>query len=436
MNTHDTGMPQVRPMESIKVDNLLINFTTEFQRIYSTKGSLADLASFWRPIPAPDLLPGYFPLGDLAVSADSDINGKRVMAVVCEGDMPNIESPTQKALNRPADFEQVWKSSGSAPQGAIWRPIAPEGYVALGLVCSNGHEKPSRNAVRCVRADLVIAARAADLLWSDRGRGAEQDFSVWSIEPPSAAEGEICFEPGTFIGVNSLSKPSTPTRAYSLRMQIPLRINSPPETPILSGFGAPPSFATSAATQIARLPWFAVEDRAMQPLEKLSKSPYYYLERTDEYALVGYGHNTDDSSKLFRWTTPRVLIEKLLQIFTKITAIEIRSHWPAGVSEAGRPLKFSAQLSKRFTYTETSPNGWTHAQAVEVAVIVPKGKMLAVYQLQSHYDLLREDGTQVAVNFAYAPSDGLNFAEYPRETREEATLLAQTDVPAAIDTAP
>jgi len=195
-------------MESLKSrKNLLINFTTEFHRIWDTRGSKSKKpGAFWRPTPPPDVLPGFFPLGDVAVSGNDNVNGKRVVAVVCEGD-PQSEGATKgKALSRPDDYEQVWKDSGSGSRtdGSIWRPIPPDGYVALGLVCSNNHEKPSLNAVRCVRADLVIASGVGDVIWDDRGSGAEQNFSAWSTDPPAAAAGEIYFAPGTFVRCRQL----------------------------------------------------------------------------------------------------------------------------------------------------------------------------------------------------------------------------------------
>lgn len=61
MNPHDDDAAPARPMESIKVENLLINFTTEFHRIWDNKGSRSKPGGFWRPHPAPDLLPGFFP---------------------------------------------------------------------------------------------------------------------------------------------------------------------------------------------------------------------------------------------------------------------------------------------------------------------------------------------------------------------------------------
>ena len=189
MNPHDDDAALARPMESIKVENLLINFTTEFHRIWDNKGSRSKPGGFWRPSPAPDLLPGFFPLGDLAVSGHDNINHRRVVAVVCEGELPSTAANPGKALSKPDDFEQVWKDKGSGANTdcSIWRPIAPDGYVALGLVCADGLDKPSVNSVRCVRADLVVASSIDNMIWSDKGSRAKQDFSVWSVRPPAAA---------------------------------------------------------------------------------------------------------------------------------------------------------------------------------------------------------------------------------------------------------
>ncbi|WP_259698575.1 Vps62-related protein, partial [Pseudomonas brassicacearum] len=90
-----------------------INFTTEFHRVWSTNGSKAKPATFWRPTPAPDALPGYFPLGDVLIPGGTNINGEMVAAVVCEKDMEGAQSTKGKALARPVDFELVWKETGA-----------------------------------------------------------------------------------------------------------------------------------------------------------------------------------------------------------------------------------------------------------------------------------------------------------------------------------
>lgn len=155
-------------MESIKFGNLLINFTSEFTPLWNDQGSgSVRSASFWRPVPSSDFLAGYFPLGDLAVPGHDNINKRNIVAVVKEGEPPGSEALVKdKALSQPDDYELVWKDSGSGAyaNGSIWRPIPPEGYVAMGLVCGTGHDKPSRNAIRCVRADLIIASYVGELI--------------------------------------------------------------------------------------------------------------------------------------------------------------------------------------------------------------------------------------------------------------------------------
>jgi len=422
MNTHDEDAVLARAMESIKVDNLLINFTTEFHRIWDNKGSRSKPGGFWRPTPAPDLLPGFFPLGDLAVSSHDNINDRRVVAVVCEGQPPSAGANQNKALSKPDDFEQVWKDTGSGAKTdcSIWRPIPPDGYVALGLVCSDGLDKPSVNAVRCVRADLVVASSIDEMIWSDKGSRARQDFSVWGIQPPVAAPGEIHFAPGTFVGTNSYAKPDTHAAAYSLRMHIPLQAEPAPVPPALSGYEPPPSTEPAKITQTARLPWFAIKDPDLNPLEQFRTSPYYHLQRKEQYVLIGFGHNTGSAGRTFKWTA-EVQNADSLETFSRLTAIEIgiewSSRWPE-FSIAPRPIfsvGFSAKLSNSLSPVETPNSRLVGPVATDVVAVVTKNQIVAVYRTQFDYRLLRSNGTQVASEGSYSDFDKLHLTEYPPE---------------------
>ncbi len=104
MSTQTSLNSSVRQMEPIAVENLLINFTTEFHRIWDNTGSNSKPGSFWRPTPAPDLLPGYFPLGDLVVSGRDNINDRQVMAVVREGDPQNAATGKGPDLGPPGNY--------------------------------------------------------------------------------------------------------------------------------------------------------------------------------------------------------------------------------------------------------------------------------------------------------------------------------------------
>jgi hypothetical protein len=417
MTIEDNTAAHPKQMEPITQDNLLINFTTEFHRVWSTNGSKAKPATFWRPTPAPDALPGYFPLGDVLIPGGTNINGEMVAAVVCEKDMEGAQSTKGKALARPVDFELVWKETGapSVTPMSIWRPLAPVGYVALGLVCSNDHCKPSLNSVRCVRLDLVIAANVGELIWNDKGSGAKLSFSAFGIEPPTAAAGDIHFAPCTFVGIQGYSKPVAPSTAYSLRLQIPLQVSAPPPIPTLTGYAKPVVNEPATVTQIARLPWFVVRDHA-HPGEQFRNSPYYELKRTDEYVLIGHEHNESDKYRAVKWMASRAQNALTMRMFHGFTAMEIVKAWPTMPLSDIRLTKFSACLPKSLTRTETSSSGWNELRPQVVIGMAPKQTAVALYQLQSHYELVREDGTQVAVDFGYTDDSSVLLTQYPPES--------------------
>ncbi|AMQ85777.1 Vps62-related protein [Pseudomonas glycinae] len=429
----DSNTLSAQRMKPIRFGNLLINFTSEFHRIWDSRGSGSAVGSFWRPAPAPDLLPGYFPLGDVAVTGYENVNGNRIVAVVREGE-PQGDGPSRSnALSPPTDYERVWKdaNSGAAADCTVWRPIPPPGYVAMGFVCSNGRDKPLLNAIRCVREDLVMPATVGDLIWDDKGSGARQNFSAWDIEPAQAAAGEIHFAAGTFFGVQSHSKPVNST-VHALRMQLPRQSIPAPEAPELSGYGAPPELAPAKVTQTVRIPWFAVNDQ-LSAGEQLSTSPFYRLERSDQYVLVGHGHNTTDLPRPFKWKAVRTQNSQMQQIFSRLTAIEFSTAWSALPSSAPPAIRFSAHLYKDFTYCETSASGWDESRPLDIVAMAAKHKAVAVYQIQSIYTLRRADGTHVAVSVGYTDDESLYLTEYPPESDSTLTFTPQlaTEPPAS-----
>lgn len=424
MNPHDDDAALARPMESIKVENLLINFTTEFHRIWDNKGSRSKPGGFWRPSPAPDLLPGFFPLGDLAVSGHDNINHRRVVAVVCEGELPSTAANPGKALSKPDDFEQVWKDKGSGANTdcSIWRPIAPDGYVALGLVCADGLDKPSVNSVRCVRADLVVASSIDNMIWSDKGSRAKQDFSVWSVRPSAAAAGEIHFAPGTFVGVNSYTKPVMHTGAYCLRMRLSLKAEPAPLPPSLTGYEPPASTQPATVTLTARLPWFAIKDPDLSAFEQFRTSPYYHVLKKEQYVLIGYGHNTSSAGQTFKWFD-EVQNADSLATFSRLTSVEVGAEWNSRLPEFSISLPptfsvaFSAKLGSSFSPldADTQRSRLVAPLSAHVVTIVAKKRIVAVYRTQFDYQLLRSNGTQVAHEGSYSDYDKLHVSEYPPE---------------------
>ena len=457
MTTHDPIAVPVGPAQAIRHDNLLISFTTEFLRIWDTAGSRAKPGAFWRPTPAADVLPGYFPLGDVANDGHANISGRHVVAVVCEAETASADPAKGKALRRPEDYELIWKDSGSGAKrnGAIWRPVPPAGYVALGSVCSDGHEKPSLNAVRCVRMDLVSASGLAEPVWNDKGSGARQSISTWSAVPPAASSDEIHLAPGTFVGCSGYARAAELT-VYSLCMPISLQAGPRPVAPVLDSDTPATVQASEQPAYTARLPWFTVKDPQLAPPQQLLQSPYYLLQRTDHYQLVGHCHNSENDSRTFRWTAPRAQQSESLRTFTDTTSIEFGVQWQKNLP---RPFLFSARLNNGFSQCEFHSNEWRNPAPIDVAAVIAGNRSVAVYLLQSDYSLLRADGTRVTSDISYTDSNSLHFSEYmapqpdsiiPRQEQpqrqddigtsaaqsEIANEPAQASLPAVTDNAP
>ncbi|MGY2375311.1 Vps62-related protein [Pseudomonas sp. SDO524_S393] len=394
-------------MTPLQYNDLLISFTDEFLPLWNDQGSGAHKAvSLWRPSTAADALGHFFPLGDVATDSYLNINQRKIVAVVSDA---NKVGGT--ALRSPDDYQLVWKDTGSGARTdfSLWRPLPPEGYVAMGLVCGVGYEKPSRNAVRCVRADLTVSAQPGDLIWNDFGSGATEDFSAWSITPPDAAPGEICLAPGTFVGNARYARPDQPT--YALRLKFAAQLAEPTPPPPLTGYEAPTAEETSPAPQVCELPWFCVKDPALRATEQLHTSPTYRLERIDRHQFVGFGHNTSNTSQPFMWTATKGETDNSSIALAATCRVAMWRAWSASI----RPLamNFSANLEPAFTHTQRSAKGWNEASPLEIITYVPARKAVVAYLIQSEYRLLRQDGSQVASTLSYTNGDHIYMSEFP-----------------------
>lgn len=403
-------------MKPLQYKDLLISFTCEFLPLWNDKGSGAHRTiGLWRPSAASDALGQFFPLGDIATGSYRNINQRKVVAVVSDA---NKVGGT--ALRSPDDYELVWKDAGSGARAdfSIWRPLAPEGYVAMGMVCGVGYEKPSRNAIRCVRLDLTASAQPGDLIWSDKGSGAPGDFSAWSITPPDAAPGEIHLAPGTFIGNGRYTKPTQPS--YTLRLALTAQLHDLLAPPTLTGYEHPIEETTTPTPQVCELPWFSVKDPELSAIEQLQTSPAYRLERSDRHLFVGFGHNTGTTSQPFMWTATKGETGEHSRALASTACVDLCNEWPPRYRQF--ELSFSANLEKEFTHTQRSAKGWSNASPLEIITYIPAQKAVTAYLIQSEYRLLRQDGSQVSATVSYTNGDHVYMSEYPNAeaaSREE-----------------
>lgn len=154
---------------------LLVSTTSNYNWIYDDKGSGSDMdVSIYRPAPTTD---GYFIIGDYAQGDYSSPTGSSLIVMAVN------DNPASPLLAAPVRYEQVWndKKSGGDHDGSVWRPVAPDGYLALGFVANNGYDQPDIPNYRCLRKDLVEDTTAGGLIWNDKGSGASMDVSLYVL---------------------------------------------------------------------------------------------------------------------------------------------------------------------------------------------------------------------------------------------------------------
>jgi len=122
----------------------------------------------------------WFWAGDVADNNYKKPGPERVSIIV------NASDPY--ALAKPLNWTQVWSIQGGKYRHelAIWVPVAPEGYVALGCVATNSFAKPSGSAFdsfRCVNVSYCVKGTLDDCLWNDAKSGATEDGAIWHIVP-------------------------------------------------------------------------------------------------------------------------------------------------------------------------------------------------------------------------------------------------------------
>ena len=426
-------------------NDLEIGFTSTFQFHANTSGCGPQQVGFWRPVPAA----GFYALGDLISPGYGDANQTMFAATVKAthtgatgtGARPPLAAPTGYQatgflqMNSPTEpapgASSVAGSWPGVPAGAdlssgialtFWRPIPPDDYVSLGVVIGGATfgdntvlgslTPPPTDLVMCVRSDLVAPAPINPQCYFSGGI-VGSPINMWKTLPPQPQPGLLYFNPGTFfvnrydIGVAVTPPPSDPT-AYSLILNLAEQSQQQqrtPSAPVLAGAWRPAGPTESVSYRVT-LPWFAVTDPTMSGFEQFTKSPNYHLDRIDTYTCVGFGSNltTVPQQQSVQWTTGTSGEQS--KTFSETTSIEI---------DAGTSTDFfTAKLTQSFTYTTTTTSGWSQSQSVSEQTTIPPNAAVAVFVINSTYNLLRSDGSLVTGGVPYtADNSTMCWAQYP-----------------------
>jgi len=281
--------------------------------------------------------------------------------------------------------------------GSFWRPIPPEGYVALGtVVANNTWNQPSLSDVVCVRSDLTITAEAGAFIYDDRGTGAYMFLSCWKIDQPTCGPHDYAYlAPGTFVGVSNWNSPSVNPMLNVLNVELPMLAEAPYQSfvPKLTGYDVPPEETVPMMGKAMLVPCTIVNDLlyANNIGWRVANSPLYRLERHVYYKLLYHNYNQTSEMQTNSVTIRSGVTTTESQSYWEETAVSLSVE--AGVSIEFFSSKVTATVSQTFGYS--SQTSVSELQEIErsSSINTPPGKAAALWQQYNRYILKRHNGT-------------------------------------------
>ena len=86
-----------------------------------------------------------------------------------------------KVFPHPLRFKLAWQLKSSKPVFA-WRAVPPDGFIALGMVCTTDEEPPDLTVMRCVPQEWCAASKGRPRkIWDDSGAGGGKAGSIWAV---------------------------------------------------------------------------------------------------------------------------------------------------------------------------------------------------------------------------------------------------------------
>lgn len=390
--------------------DLLITLTSGYDMRYPDSGSGARMdGTFWHPRPE-----GAFrPVGSVCVGGYGDINGNRASMLVADGG--------NGAVAAPVDYTWIWDDSGSGADwdGSVWRPVAPEGYIALGDVAMVGHGKPSLDDVWCVRADLVTTgAFIGERAWQDRGSGGNHDIAAWPVVlgEPSTDPTLAVFEPDTFFGVASYDGPPNAGLARVLLVPLTAEVATAPSRPTLTSRNAPEPTTAAVKDRTVTLPFTSMFDRTDRPSLDRIATPFCRLERLTCWSLTLFDDNRTSSSQTQSKTTTVGVTEASSESFAHSAGVKISA-------EGGVVTKFKVELNYQFTYTSSSSTSVLRSDAVLRTLLTPPGCAAALWSATYTFRAVRADGSMIGRDLTF---DANSFAhdQFPAPADAHSAALA------------
>ncbi|CAN8104434.1 unnamed protein product [Discula destructiva] len=392
---------------------LLVALTQKYELRWNDEktGSKMD-GSFWHPL-LPDYLPdqkGLRPLGTLALSGYGDPN--KVRATLLVGDYGG-----QGSVAAPTGYDQIYQDgkSGGSRDGAIWRPKAPDGYTALGDVCTNGYSAPSLDDIWCVRNELLSPGQYdGSCIWNDHGSKGTDSIAVWAVSPRDLSSlvlnsDKVPLNASTFIGVDKYDTSPDTRYAKVILVDAPAQIDPDglSEAPKLESRVAPAPLTPLVRDRWVILPFTSVlgaDDK--ESVDNMSESPFVSVERWGNWELAIFDNNTmtvaQDSSEMVTMGITKEQTES----FSHSTGITIGA-------ETGIVTKLKVELNYQFTYTSSNSLSTMQSSTQQHNLTTPSHCAAALWVQRFVFRVVRvATGAQVGKDLPFKINVSAHF-QYP-----------------------
>ena len=372
---------------------------------------------------------GFHALGSIGRKSYDDPNGK-VAALCVKAAEPRSARPP---LAKPVRYDLIWsdRGSGANRDGSCWRPVPPSGYVALGDVFVRGYKAPALDAVMCVARGLTFEGAIGERIWTDSGSGANHDFGAWQVEASRVfheAEGGL-LAVNSFVGAPSSSRPSTSPVANTLRLPLPSVTPGEPEKPELTSRVKPPEHTIPVVDRIVTVPFTAVIDRDKPFAWIVENSPFYDVERSVFFDLVLFDDNTTEQLQTKTRTVISGITKEQSETFSVTTGVTVS--YETGVEAGGFSSKASVQMSLQLGYSTTTSVAVFRSEQEQAVLATPPRHAAAMWVEANTIRVVRSDGTPVGPALEFdAGSSAFLESQYPPPApgspRAQAHLISQS----------
>ncbi|WP_428933664.1 Vps62-related protein [Streptomyces sp. ACT015] len=408
---------------------LTLAFTDEFTWCWDDKNTGGtQWVSFWHP-KAPK---GFRALGSMGFNAWESANLKAkiphadkasktsehlVALCVKQNSSEASKKASTPALAAPRDYEEVWRDTGSGGKHycSVWRPIPPKGYVALGcVVAENTYDKPSTDAVWCVRRDLAFRS-IVEQTYTDKGTGSQRDFSAWQNKTPGFNSPDetltALIAPNTFAAHVSHNQPDGLPEMYVLCLPIPSDEPDPGATPSLGSTAKPAEKTKAKVTETAWIPFTAIADKDYTVPWKLEHSPFYKIERKASWVLAGHINNTTSVAQKTTASTTTGTTDAAADTWGVDVGFSFgfKKGWtsPIGSGEFSMSFSVTTKFSRTETTTKMTSETWTQE------LIAPPHKAAAIWVGNHTIQVVRGDGTRVGPELSFNDAKSVHYDEFP-----------------------